>query len=232
MPSELCFGKGKNRSDPINRFYDIFPSFFDTFSKKHGKPMFILIYPVLGLDFCKKALFFVKGLVFRRGVSQAKLLRSVQFGFTTEISGLGTDRGFCSIFGNKFHARLDPEWENVELLPSEYAYNGEKYQLLDRINGGSGEFFSCSSAPILPSPSGTLDPLLLPYHWLCLSDQFLQWSLVKDDDAWNKVFSEAEYLGTETVEGHSCEAVRFPGTLPNTACSRLSICWPWVRREI
>ena len=153
----------------------------------------------------------------RCGVSQAKLLRSVQFDFTTNISGLGVDRGTCSVSGGKFHSSLSHERSDVGLLPSESAFNGDKFQLLDRIENGIGEYLSCSSTPILPSPSGTLDPLMLPYSWLFISGQPPQWSLVKDDTVWNKAFSEAEYLGTETVEGHSCETVRFPGTLPNTA---------------
>ncbi|MBQ3430663.1 hypothetical protein IJG20_00995 [Candidatus Saccharibacteria bacterium] len=152
--------------------------------------------------------------IISHGVSQAKLLRSIQFEFSTEYSHIGSDYGFCSISGSKFHSRLDPVRLDDLLLPSENAYNGDKYQLLDRIEDGLGDYLSLSSSQIYATPSGTLDPLSLPYIWLFTSGQ-IEWSAVKDNATWENAFSKAEYLGTETVENHPCEVVRLPSVDPN-----------------
>lgn len=152
----------------------------------------------------------------RLGITHAKHLTSIQFAFTTDIVGLGKDQGEFFISGNKFYSRLDPFRFDNQILPSESAYNGEKYQLLDLVEAGKGEYLSYSSSPILPTSTGTLDPLLLSYAWLFTSGEFPQWFTIRDDAIWNKAFADAEYLGEETVEGQLCDCVKMPGILPNT----------------
>jgi hypothetical protein len=166
----------------------------------------------------------------QRAISQTKLLRSIKFSFTTDLGNLGTDEGTCYLSGDKFFARLVPTRPNIDLKPSESAFNGEKFQYFGCTGDGIEGYLSYSSSPILPSATGTLDPLHLPYAWLFDSDSWFggsdpscrrllvtfRWSLVKDDSVWEKAFSDAEYLGTEEADGHRYEVIRFIGALENT----------------
>jgi hypothetical protein len=104
----------------------------------------------------------------------------------------------------------------TNIKPQISAYDSDKYQVLDRIKDGQGEFLGYSSSHLLSTSSGTLDPITLPYGWLFEAGQSIEWAMVKNDMLWKNKFSKAVYLGCVQEDGHTYEVVQLAGVLPDT----------------
>jgi hypothetical protein len=69
----------------------------------------------------------------KHAVSQTRLLDSVKFSFVTDIPGIGVDNVTYCLSGNKFYSELNVTRAETNIKPKISAYDGDKYQVLDRI---------------------------------------------------------------------------------------------------
>ena len=152
----------------------------------------------------------------QNALAQTQLLQSMRFSFTTKIEEIGSYEGTFLLSGDRYYARVVPSLPGTDLKPSETAFDGHKYQVLDRVEDGIGEILEYSVSPLLPSATGTIDPLLTPYSWLISPEDSLRWSFIKDPATWEIAFKKAEYMGSEEQEDHQYEIVQLSGILPNT----------------
>jgi hypothetical protein len=149
-------------------------------------------------------------------VSQTRLLGSIKFSFVTDMPGIGVDQATYYLSGNKFYSELKATRAETNIKPKISAYDGDKYQVLDRIEKGQGEFLAHSSSHLLPTDSGTLNPMILPYAWLFKAGQSIEWAKVKDESLWKDKFSTAVYINQLQEDGHAYEIVKLDGVLPDT----------------
>jgi hypothetical protein len=152
----------------------------------------------------------------KHAVSQTRLLGSIKFSFVTDIPGIGIDNATYYLSGNKFYSELEMSRADTNIKPQISAYDGDKYQVLDRIKNKQGEYLAHSSSHLLPTASGTLNPIILPYGWLFEAGQSIEWTKVKDESLWKNKFSNAVYIRQLQEDGHIYEIVKLAGVLPDT----------------
>lgn len=94
----------------------------------------------------------------------------------------------------------------------ECAFDGRSYQqfALDT------RVLKLSPGPDVGNPTIGLNPLLVPYLWLCSAEDVVTMPLVRESGRWEARFAAAVPLGQETIRGRRCVGWKLVGTVPET----------------